>query len=61
MLVSAEQERHPQNPILQEFIEGELERQKTLAETLPDDRKRDWSGLNGAFLKAVGWKKGGKG
>ncbi|WP_242963323.1 nucleotidyltransferase domain-containing protein [Lachnoclostridium sp. An14] len=60
-LVSAEQERHPQNPILQEFIEGELERQKTLAETLPDDRKRDWSGLNGAFLKAVGWKKGGKG
>ena len=60
-VVSAEQDRHPRNPILQEFIEGELERQKTLAETLPDDRNRDWSGLNGAFLKAVGWKKGGRG
>ena len=52
-LASDEKEQNPQNPLLQEFIRKELERQKELADRLPDDRNEDWEALNQAFLKAI--------
>ena len=52
-LVSDEKELHPQNRILQEFIGSELDRQKMLAAQMTDDRSRDWTGLNEAFLDVL--------
>ncbi len=52
-LASDEKEKHPQDPEIQKFIQEELERQKHLAEKLPDDRCRDWGRLNKVFLEQL--------
>ncbi len=44
---------NPQNPVIADFISGELERQRTLAGQLPDDRNRDWTELNRVFLRLL--------
>ena len=54
-----EKDEHPQNAWLQEFISRELERQEEAADRLPDDRLRDWSGLNAVFLKILGEERQG--
>ena len=58
-LVTDEKDEHPQNAWLQEFISRELERQEKAADRLPDDRLRDWSGLNAVFLKILGEERQG--
>lgn len=58
-LVTDEKDEHPQNAWLQEFISRELERQEEAADRLPDDRLRDWSGLNAVFLKILGEERQG--
>ena len=58
-LVTDEKDEHPQNTWLQEFISRELERQEKAADRLPDDRLRDWSGLNAVFLKILGEERQG--
>ena len=50
---SGEGDVYPRSPILQTFLEGELIRQKELADRLPDDRKEDWGPLNQVFLQTL--------
>lgn len=51
--VTEEKDKNPRIPAIQEFIAGELQRQKTLGETMEDDRCGDWEGLNRLFLKVL--------
>ena len=51
--VSDEKTLNPQNPVIADFIFGELERQRTVAGQLPDDRNRDWGELNQVFLRLL--------
>ena len=44
---------NPQMPAVIDFIRGECGRQKIIAETLPDDHRKDFSGINRAFRLAL--------
>lgn len=52
--VTAEQELHPQIPVIQQFIQEEIQRQKQISSQLADDRKKDWSQLNQCFAEMIG-------
>ena len=51
--VTDEKTLNPQMPLIIDFIRGECSRQKILAETLPDDHKRDFTEINQAFRRAL--------
>ena len=51
--VTDEKELNPQIPLIIGFIREECTRQKTLAENLPDDHKRDFTEINRAFRLAL--------
>ena len=51
--VTDEKALNPQMPLIIDFIREECGRQKTLAETLPDDHKRDFSEINQTFRRAL--------
>lgn len=44
---------NPQLPIIQEFIESDLKRQKTLTDNMEDDRLEDWEPLNRFFREVI--------
>ena len=48
-----EKDLNPQIPVIQDFIQNELERQKVLIETIPDDRSADWTSLNQLFFNLI--------
>ena len=48
-----EKDLTPQIPVIQDFIQNELERQKVLIETIPDDRSADWTSLNQLFFNLI--------
>lgn len=50
---SDEAERRLQNPTVQEYIARELERQKAIADQMPDDRNYDWRELNRIFFNLL--------
>ena len=52
--VTTEKEENPQIPEIRDFIEAELEKQKKISGSLPDDRKRDWGPLNRCFAEIIG-------
>ncbi len=51
--VTEEKDLNPQIPLIIDFIRAESARQKTISDTLPDDRKRDFSAINEAFRLAL--------
>lgn len=51
--VTQEKDRNPQLPVIQEFIESELRRQKVLTDNREDDRLEDWEPLNMLFREVI--------
>ena len=51
--ISDEAEYHPRNHVVQDYIRNEIQRQKTLADQMPDDRNYDWEALNTVFLNVL--------
>ena len=52
-VITEEKNLNPQMPIIIDFIEKECARQRIISESFPDDHKRDYSGINLAFRKAL--------
>ena len=46
-------EQFPQIPVIQEYIQNEVVRQKVVSAGLPDDRNRDWGALNNVFVEIL--------
>jgi hypothetical protein len=44
---------NPQLPVIREFIETEVARQKEIADKLEDDHNHDWTTLNEVFREVV--------
>ena len=51
-----EKDLNPQMPVIIEFIRKEYLRQKQISEAVPDDRKYDYTELNTAFRRVLGYK-----
>lgn len=51
--VTQESDLNPQIPVIQEFIRGELIKQKELADMTADDHNKDWEPLNKLFYEVV--------
>ena len=51
--VTIESETNPQIPVIQAFLQEELQRQKMVCSALPDDRNTDWSLLNQCFTNII--------
>ncbi len=51
---ATENEKHAHIPIIRDYIQKELTRQKDIADNTPDDRKSDCAPLNKCFLELVG-------
>lgn len=51
---SCEKEKNDQIPVIRDFIRDELQTQKAFAESMTDDRKKDWGVLNAVFLELLG-------
>lgn len=47
---SDEKEKGVRLPVIQDFIAGEIMRQKTFVDSINDDRKEEWDTLNRVFL-----------
>lgn len=47
---SDEKDKNPKMPVIQQFIETEIERYGQLSKEMPDDRTPDWEALDRAFL-----------
>lgn len=52
---TTEKDESPQMPAIRNFIETELIRQKEIADSMADDRNRDWSVLNLLFRDVMGY------
>ena len=52
--VTTEKESNPQIPAILNFIKNELQRQKTIGNSLPEDRNTDFTPLNRCFLQIIG-------
>ncbi len=50
---TTEKEENPQLPVIQEFIETEVSRQKEIANNLADDHNKDWFALDELFRKII--------
>ena len=50
---SGESEKGQRIPVIQDFIEQELKRQKAAASVLADDRMNGWEELNHVFLEVL--------
>ena len=51
---TTEKEENPQLPVIKSFIETEIEKQKEIADSLPDDHNKDLSALDRLFLEMLG-------
>ena len=49
-----EKEMNPPIPVIHSFIQSELERQKAIGDSLPEDRNTDWAPLNRCFFRIIG-------
>ena len=54
--LTEEKDLNPQMPVIIDFITEECEKQKQLSDAAPDDHKHDYSTLNAAFRKALGYE-----
>ena len=52
--ITTEGERNPHIPIIRDFIREELQKQKTICDSFPDDRNKDWTELNRCFAEMIG-------
>ncbi len=50
---TTEKELNPQIPVIKKFIESEIDRQKVIADELPDDHNKDMSLLDSIFMKII--------
>ena len=50
---TTEKEENPQLPVIQEFIETEVSRQKEIAAELADDHNKDWAALDEVFRDII--------
>ena len=55
---TTEGEYNPHIPAVRDFIRDELPKQKSICDSMPDDRKKDWTALNRCFAEAVGAETG---
>ena len=53
--VTTEGEHHPHIPMIRDFIREELQKQKAISDSLPDDRNKDWTELNRCFAEMIGF------
>ena len=51
--ITQEKDLNPQIPVIQNFIQNELHRQKLLTDTMKDDRSGDWTSLNQLFIHTI--------
>ena len=51
---SDEKDRNPKLPVIQKYIESEIEKYDTFSKDMADDRVADWENLNKVFLKHIG-------
>ena len=52
--VTTEKESNPHIPEIRSFIQNELQRQKAIGSSLPEDRNTDWGPLNRCFMQIIG-------
>lgn len=52
-VVTDEKALNPQIPVIYEFIKNELDIQKEIADSIPDDHNKDWEALNTVFRNIV--------
>ena len=50
---TTEGEHHPHIPIIRDFIREELQRQKAICDSLPEDRNKDLTALNRCFAEMI--------
>ena len=53
--VTTEKEMNPQIPEILDFIKAGIQKQKAIADALPDDHNKDWDSLNRVFREVVEW------
>ena len=51
---TTEKEENPQMPVIRDFIEMEITKQKKIADQMEDDHNKDWSALNRVFSEVLG-------
>ena len=51
---TTEIEENPQMPVIRDFIESEIIRQKEIADTMADDHNKDWGALNRLYREIIG-------
>lgn len=51
--VTTEKEMNPQIPEILDYIRAGIQKQKTIADDLPDDHNRDWDSLNRLFRELL--------
>ena len=51
---STEGEQNPQIPVIQVFIQEELQKQKAISDALLDDRNNNWTMINNCFVETIG-------
>ena len=52
---TTEGEQNPHIPAIRDFIQEELQVQKTICNNMPDDRINDWNALNRCFAEIIGF------
>lgn len=57
--VVGEKELRPHIPVIRQFIEVEVRRQKLIADSLTDDHNKDWTALTECFRRVIGYGKNG--
>ena len=54
--VTEEKDLNPQMPVIIGFIQSECLRQKQISDAAPDDHKHDYTELNTAFRRVLGYE-----
>ncbi len=52
--ITTEGEYNPHIPVIRDFIQEELQRQKGICDSMPEDRNKDWTALNRCFAEMIG-------
>lgn len=50
---TTEKDENPQMPVIRDFIESEVARQKVIADELADDHNKNWDALNKIFSEVI--------
>ncbi len=50
---TTEKDENSQMPVIREFIESEITKQKAIADEIPDDHNKDWEALNRLFAEII--------